>query len=74
MPAASLSTSQTNLPDDGLTICAGYFVGSTGPSSTFAKMSESTRRRYATVVLGTAARISEQLGYRRSYLPPRRTA
>lgn len=53
---------------------AGRVIAAISVAGPLPKMSEATRRRYATVVLGTAARISEQLGYRRSYLPPRRTA
>lgn len=53
---------------------AGRVIAAISVAGPVAKMSEATRRRFATVVLCTAGRISEQLGYRRSQVPPRRTA
>ncbi|HKF79155.1 MAG TPA: IclR family transcriptional regulator [Candidatus Dormibacteraeota bacterium] len=55
--------------DDGGRAIAAISVA--GPLS---RMGEPTRRRYATIVLDTAARISEQLGYRRSHPQRRQSA
>src|ERR1041385_8782597 len=50
--------------DDSCRVIAAISVA--GPLT---RMTEATRRRYATAALDTASRISEQLGYRRSQQP-----
>jgi DNA-binding IclR family transcriptional regulator len=52
----------------------GRAVAAISVAGPLSKMGEATRCRYASMVLATAGRIGEQLGYRRPHLPPRRTA
>jgi IclR family transcriptional regulator, KDG regulon repressor len=53
---------------------AGRAVAAISVAGPVSRLVETTRRRYATVVLDTAARISEQLGYRASTQPRTRSA
>jgi DNA-binding IclR family transcriptional regulator len=53
---------------------AGHTVAAISVTGPLSRMGEAVRRRYVTAILDTASRISEQLGYRRSLQPRRRSA
>jgi DNA-binding IclR family transcriptional regulator len=53
---------------------AGHTTAAISVSGPLSRMGESVRRRYVTAILDTAARISEQLGYRRPQQPRKRSA